>query len=177
MIAEDLISFENEVAELFKQGKIRAPVHLSGGNEYDLIEIFSHIKPDDWVFSTHRSHLHALLKGIPKDWLMNEILNGRSISLMSKEHKFFSSGIVGGCLPIAVGVAMAGETVWVFVGDMAAETGMFHECLKYAAGQNLMTHFVVEDNGKSVNSPTKQVWRYSYENTFNHQGVGSYVIF
>src|SRR3990172_7962964 len=178
MTEDDLIAFEAEIAALFEQGKIRAPVHLSKGNEAELIRIFKDIKPSDWVFSNHRSHYHALLKGIPRDWLKEEILAGHSITLNNREHKFFSSAIVGGILPIAVGVAMAGETAWCFVGDMAAETGIFHECIKFAYGHKLPIHFVVEDNGFSVQTPTDSVWRYSYRNEFPHQGTSKgHVIF
>lgn len=177
MTKEDLIAFETDIADLFEQGKIHAPVHLHGGNEDDLIEIFKNIKSTDWVFSTHRSHYHALLKGIPPEWLKEEILAGHSITLNNAEYKFFSSAIVGGILPIAVGVVMTGQTVWVFCGDMASETGIFHECLKYSIGHNLPIHFVVEDNGFSVDTPTGKVWRYSYQRRFPHQGSGVYVIF
>jgi len=174
---EDLIAFETEIAGLFEAGKIRAPIHLSDGNELDLINIFENIKPDDWVFSNHRSHYHALLKGIPKDWLRDEIIAGHSITINNAQYRFYSSAIVGGNLPIALGVAMTGETVWVFCGDMSAETGIFHECMKYAQGHNLPIHFVVEDNGVSVQTPTKKVWRYSYRSKWPHQGVGKFVIF
>src|SRR3990167_1828056 len=160
---EELIAFEADIASLFEQAKIPSPVHLSGGNEDALIDIFQHIKPDAWVFSTHRNHYHALLKGIPSEWLKAEILANHSISINNAEYKFFSSAIVGGILPIALGVAMMGETAWVFCGDMAAETGIFHECLKFAIGHELPIHFVVEDNGFSVDAPTEKVWRYSYE--------------
>ncbi len=177
MTAVELIAFEADIAACFERGEIRAPVHLSKGNEEDLIRIFEGVKPDDWVFSTHRSHYHALLKGIPGGWLREEILAGRSITINSASHKFFSSAIVGGILPIAVGVAMTGQKVWCFVGDMAAETGIFHECLRYAHGHKLPAHFVVEDNGLSVQTPTSQVWRYHYEAGFPHQGMGAYVVF
>ena len=172
-----LIQFEEEIKDLFLEGKIHAPVHLSQGNEDDLIQIFSEIKAEDWVFSTHRSHYHALLKGIPREWLKREILAGHSITLNNRDYRFFSSAIVGGILPIAIGVSMAGARCWVFVGDMAAETGIFHECLKYAHSHNLPVKFVVEDNGHSVQTPTKDVWKYSYQSQFPHQGVGEYVIF
>ncbi len=174
---EELIAFEQEIADLFEQGEIHSPVHLSGGNEEDLIKIFQYIKPSDWVFSNHRSHYHALLKGIPREWLKQEILNNRSITINNAEYHFFSSAIVGGILPIAVGVAITGQTCWCFVGDMAAETGIFHECVKYSLGHKLPIHFVVEDNGFSVDTPTKKVWRYSYRRKFPHQGSGAYVIF
>ena len=193
MDKETLIKFEEEIKELFINKQIKSPVHLSRGNEDQLIDIFKQVKRDDWVFSTHRSHHHALLHGISPEWLRNEILQGRSMQIFSREHKFFSSSIVGGCLPIAVGVAMAikqkGEPrhVWVFVGDMAAETGTFHECTKYAARNNLPITFIVEDNGLSTDTPTHKVWglgrgkprviRYKYKREFPHAGVGTWVTF
>ena len=177
MNKEELIAFEADIAILFEQGLIPSPVHLSKGNEDDLIEIFKNVKKDDWVFSNHRSHYHALLKGIPSLWLKDEILKNRSITVNNTAYNFFSSAIVGGILPIAVGVAMTGRTCWVFCGDMTAETGIFHECVKYATGHKLPIHFVVEDNGLSVETPTEKVWRYSYERELPHQGSGKFVIF
>ena len=174
---EELITFERDIANEFEVGHIRSPVHLSGGNEDELLEIFQQIQPEDWVFSNHRSHYHALLKGIPKEWLKAEILAGHSITINNAEYRFFSSAIVGGICPIALGVAMTGQKVWCFCGDMAAETGIFHECVKYAAGHELPIHFVVEDNGFSVETPTEQVWRYSYQRTWPHQGSGVFVSF
>ena len=189
---QELIKFEEEIGALFLEGKIRAPVHLSGGNERQLVDIFKAVKPDDWVFSTHRSHLHALLKGIDKEWIKAEILAGHSINLNSRVHRFFTSAIVAGCLPIALGTALALKRqsldahVWVFVGDMASETGIFHECHKYARGHDLPITFVVEDNGLSVETPTAEVWgendspriiRYSYKRTYPHVGIGSWVRF
>ena len=181
MDRETLIAFEHEIADLIRQAKIRAPVHLCSGNEDILINIFKHVKPTDWVVSTHRSHLHALLKGIPPEWLKREILAGHSITLNNREHRFFTSAIVGGGLPIAVGLALAGETVWCFFGDMAARTGAFHECVAYAAGHRLPVHFVIEDNGLSVCTPTQEVWgndhaakiiSYRYKSSWPHQGDG-----
>ena len=164
MIKDELIDFEEEIKALFLEKKIRCPIHLSGGNEDTLIEIFKSVKPEDWVLSTHRSHYHALLKGIPAEWLKSEILAGRSMQIMNPEYRFFSSSIVAGNLPIAVGIALAIKTkgedrrVYCFNGDMAAETGAFHEAVKYAAGHQLPVTFVVEDNGFSTDTPTAEVW-------------------
>ena len=161
---ESLRAFEEEVRDVYLQGRIRAPVHLSRGNERQLTEIFKAVKPDDWCFSTYRSHYHALLKGIPRERVMAEILAGHSIHLEFPEHRFYSSAIVAGCLPIALGTALGikrrggGEKVWVFIGDMAAETGAFHEALQYAQGFNLPITFVVECNGLSTNTPTHEIW-------------------
>ena len=100
-----LIKFEEDIKFLYENKKIKAPIHLSGNNEKNLIKIFKNIKSDDWVFSTWRNHYHALLKGIPKELLKKKIIQGKSMGIMSKKYKFFSSAIVGGILPIAMGVA------------------------------------------------------------------------
>ena len=191
---EELIHFENKIVESWETGKIRGPVHLSGGNEKYLIEIFKRISENDWVFSTWRSHYHALLKGISPDWLEKEILEGRSITIVNKDEKFYSSAIVGGILPIAVGVAMSNkmkgidETVWCFVGDMTFETGTFMENYKYAKNFDLPIRFVVEDNEVSTNTPTIETWNkkteipedviwYKYKKEWPHYGTGKWVIF
>ena len=186
-----LEEFEIEVAEAFKAKRIKGPIHLSGGNEYPLIPIFKSISREDWVFSTYRNHYHALLHGIPRDWLMAEIKAGRSMNISSPEHRFVTSAIVGGCLPIAVGVAAAlkrqgsPRKVWCFVGDMAATTGAFHEAYQYAMGQDLPITFIIEDNGMSCDSPTAECWGkeqpkekkhyYRYDRTYPHSGVGAYI--
>jgi hypothetical protein len=87
---DGLVEFERKIADHWESGKIRGPVHLSGGNEEPLIEIFKRIKSSDWVFSTWRSHYHCLLKGISSEWLETEILEGRSITIVNKEEKFYS---------------------------------------------------------------------------------------
>jgi len=103
---EKLQYFESEVCRLYEQGLIRGPVHLSKGNEDYLIELFQYIHPTDWVFSTWRNHYHSLLHGVPEDELMRKILQGRSISFQSPEHHVYTSAIVNGILPIAVGTAL-----------------------------------------------------------------------
>lgn len=202
MTKEELIAFETDIKNIYLAGAIHSPVHLSGGDEDQLIEIFKAIKKDDWVFGTHRSHYLALLKGVSPELVKVEILAGRSMSLNFKEYKFFTSSIVGGCLPIAVGVAMAikrkgdNNKVWCIIGDMAAETGIFYECYKYSYYNKLPIKFVVEDNGLSVQSPTQLSWgnkdgddvfpgiiygyylrRFKYERQYPHQGCAKWVIF
>ena len=85
---------------MWENGKIKAPVHLSHGNEDELIEVFSHIDTDDYVFSTWRSHYHALLHGLTPEWIENKILQGKSISLCNLDHNFYSSAIVTGVIPM-----------------------------------------------------------------------------
>ena len=96
MDKEEIVEFEQWVIDTFNDGKLRSPVHLSRGNEEQCIKVFEDIKPQDWVFSTYRSHYHALLKGIDKEWLKQWILDNKSIHVMNKEYKFFTSAIVGG---------------------------------------------------------------------------------
>lgn len=190
MTRDDLIAFEKRVADAFQARMCKGPIHLSGGNEDQLIEIFKGVHRDDWVFSTYRSHYHALLHGLGKEWLYKEIIAGRSMGIHCPEYRFFSSAIVGGCLPIAVGVAAAlkrqgGERkVWCFIGDMAATTGAFIEATAYARGHRLPLRFVIESNGMSCDTPTAATWGdgeqeevtgYIYERTYPHSGVGQYV--
>jgi TPP-dependent pyruvate/acetoin dehydrogenase alpha subunit len=147
------------------------------------------------VFSTYRSHYHALLHGLDADWLFEEIKT-KGMNIYSRERRFFSSAIVGGCLPIACGTAAglkrsrAAARVWCFVGDMAASTGAFHEALSYAYGHRLPIKFVVEDNGLSCETPTGETWgrdgefitwsnikHYVYKRTVPHCGIGKWVSF
>jgi pyruvate dehydrogenase E1 component alpha subunit len=193
----DLINFELEVAEAFNKGLIRAPVHLAGGNEADLISIFKDVGPNDWVATQWRSHFHCLLRGVPRDRLMADILAGKSITLTYPDYRIISSAIVGGILPIALGIAWsikrAGgrEKVWAFCGDMTATTGIFDEVGRYAAGFELPLRIVIEDNGLSVCSPTAETWgtkrwpgaslayrHYGYElSPWPHAGSGKRVNF
>ncbi len=194
-----LIQFENNIAQLFNNAKIKAPIHLYSNNEDDLIKIFKKIKKNDWVFCSWRSHYQCLLKGVPPKIVEKEILNGKSISLCFPEYNIYSSAIVGGVIPIATGVALSNKlkkkksNVYCFVGEMTAETGIMHECLKFSINKNLPIHFIVEDNGKSVCTDTRKVWSkkkltfdgiktkfvsyYKYKLKYPHAGAGKRVQF
>ena len=199
MNKKELINFEEEIASLFNQGKIRAPVHLYQGNEDKIIKIFKKIKKQDWVFCSWRSHYQCLLKGVPSKKLKKEIIEGKSISLCFPEHKIYSSAIVGGSLPIAVGMALSFKRkksknkVYCFIGEMTSETGIAHECIKYSRNKKLPIHFIVEDNGKSVCTDTRKTWSqkkltyekssdkyvtyYKYHLKYPHAGAGKRVQF
>jgi pyruvate dehydrogenase E1 component alpha subunit len=66
---KELISFENEIVELFNSGKIRAPIHLYSNNEDTLINFFRKVKNKDWIFCSWRSHYQCLLKGVSRKLL------------------------------------------------------------------------------------------------------------
>lgn len=191
---QDLINFEEFIAANYNSGKIRGPVHFSNGNEDQLIEIFKRVSTDDWVFSTWRSHYHALLKGIDGEWIVENIMQGRSISLCNLTEKFYSSAIVGGTLPIAMGVAMSlkmsksENKVWVFIGDMCYNMGVFDEIYRYSQNHKLPIIFVVEDNNLSTYTPTNEVWLqkkevlsdviyYDYNSKYPHYGTGKFITF
>ena len=207
--SKELIEFEEDIAKIYEAGKIKAPVHLRDGNEEILVEIFKNLQvtKEDYVFSTWASHLHALLKGIPKEQIKKDILEGRSITLHYAEHNFFSSAIVGGVSPIATGTALAlkkqnkQNRVYCFLGDMAARTGITHESIIYCISNNLPITFIIEDNGKSVGTPTEASWGaiptktiienyqdlatnssvnilyYQYQMSYPHSGTGVFVEF
>ena len=127
MKREDLIAFEESIAELFNAGKIRYPVHLESGNEDELIRIFEDVKPQDWIFTSWRGHLKALLKGVPPEELKASILRGESMSLRFPDYQVYSSSIVGGIIPIALGVALSikrkggDQRVWCFLWYMTTD--------------------------------------------------------
>ena len=108
MNSEQIASFEEEIANIYEGGVIKAPVHLRNGNEENLVKIFNeHVNDEDYVFSTWASHIHCLLKGVPPERIKQDILEGRSITLHYPDYNIFSSAIVGGIAPISVGTAKA----------------------------------------------------------------------
>tara|TARA_Y100000590_G_scaffold409534_1_gene501805 strand:+ start:29 stop:628 length:600 start_codon:yes stop_codon:yes gene_type:complete len=199
MKKEKLIKFEEDIAKLFNDGKIRAPVHLYHGNEDNIINVFKKIKSEDWVFCTWRSHYQCLLKGVPENKVKEEILSGRSISLCFPEYNIYSSAMVGGSVPIAVGTALSlkmqksKKKVFCFMGEMTSESGIVYECVKYSRNFKLPIHFIIEDNEKSVCTDTRKAWNqkklsyegrsdkyvtyYHYKLKYPHAGAGKRVQF
>ncbi|MBF0331507.1 MAG: hypothetical protein HQL17_06185 [Candidatus Omnitrophica bacterium] len=199
---EDLIQFENEIAAIFAQGLIKAPVHLRAGREQQLIDIFQKhsIGPDDFIYGFWDSHELCLLKGVARDEVKKAIVDGRSISLCFPEHNIYCSGIVGSLIGTATGTAWALKhqgkkgRVFLFCGDMSSETGIFHEAVKYAVNFDLPAVFVVSDNGLSVMTDTRASWGssepwfkgtrfeskieyFKYKNGWPHSGLGKLIKF
>ena len=160
-IIKMLKEFEKEIAKIYETGVITAPVHLRDGNEKYLVNIFKDVKEDDYIFSTWASHSHAILKGVPPEKVKQDILDGRSITLHYPDYNFYSSAIVGGIAPIALGVAYSlnnarkGSKCFCFIGDMSFHTGIVNECIRYSIGHDLPIVWVIEDNGKSVGTNTE----------------------
>ena len=184
---EDLINFEQSIADLYRDNQLPFLFHLSGGNEDQLIEIFKEIKEGDYVLSTHRNHYHALLHGIPAETLRDRILNGRSMFIYDRKRNFFTSAIIGGTAAIAAGIALAlkrkgsAQKVWCFVGDGTEDNGHLFEAARYVDGFDLPCTFIIEDNNRSVTTPTSERWgkarnpnwypcvrKYTYDITWPH---------
>lgn len=189
---EELIAFEKKIYDLFEEGELPYLIHLCGGNEEQLIEIFKDINPGDYVFSTHRSHYHYLLAGGSSNLLEKWIKRGDSMFVFDRELNFFTSSVLAGTTCIAAGVAlgikMSGskQKVYCFIGDGAEDQGHFYEAVRYVDGHNLPCIFIIEDNDRSVDTNVEQrrgtskdfpwpscVKRYSYVPTYPHASTGS----
>ncbi len=192
---EKLIEFEKEIILLWEDAKIPYPVHFSGGNEDQLIEIFKEIQKGDYIFSTHRSHYHYLLAGGSPEKLKEMILGGDSMHVFDKNLNFFTSAIVAGTAAIAAGVALAlkkkgsKNKVWCFIGDGAEDEGHFYEAARYVDGWDLPCTFIIEDNNRSVDTPKRErygknenIWpkcvrRYCYIPSYPHVGTDKWIDF
>lgn len=199
MNKQELIDFEQEIADLFKAGKIKCPVHLGGGSESDILNIFNkYISPGDFVFATHRNHFAYLLHTLDFVGLKRKILNGDSMHTCNPGYHFYSSSIVCGGVAIACGVALALkmkgslQQVFIFLSDGACDEGWFMEAWRYAVGHNLPIIFVIENNNRSVCTSIKDRWGkwdywmdeiknfpkviyYDYDPTWGHCGIGEFV--
>ncbi|QFR43347.1 pyruvate dehydrogenase (acetyl-transferring) E1 component subunit alpha [Sulfurimonas xiamenensis] len=154
--------FEEKCVELYSSEKIRGFLHLYIGEEAVAVGVMDALTPDDNIFATYREHGHALVRGVSPNAIMAEMLGkvegcsrgrGGSMHLFDAATRFYGgSAIVGGGLPLAVGMALADkmkkeDRVSVcFFGDGAVAEGEFHESLNLAALWNLPILFVCENN-------------------------------
>jgi TPP-dependent pyruvate/acetoin dehydrogenase alpha subunit len=189
---EELIAFEDRIYDLFEKGDLPYLIHLCGGNEDQLIEIFSDIKKGDYIFSTHRTHYHYLLAGGPPDDLENKIKRGDSMYVFNKDLNFLSSAVLAGCTGMAAGVALSfkmqnkNNKVWCFLGDGAEDEGHFYEAVSFVSGWDLPCTFIIEDNDRQVDTTKIErrgkdipmewpscVKRYHYTPRYPHASTGS----
>jgi pyruvate dehydrogenase E1 component alpha subunit len=161
-----LVAFELKLQAAMPE--IRCPVHLCLGQEVVPEALHEALEPEDWLFSTHRSHGHYLAKGGSEERLWDEIMglesgvNGGfsgSQSFSDPALRFHSTAIVGGLITVATGVAMAVkmqgryEMVVCCIGDAATEQGAFWESINFAALHRLRILYICENNRLSVHSP------------------------
>lgn len=160
--------FEEKIVEIYPQGKIRCPVHLSIGQEGSAVGVCSALKETDLVYSNHRCHAHAIAKGASLKGIMAELYGkatgcckgkGGSMHLAQPDVGFMgSSAIVGGNLSLATGAALAmkmqkkDSVVAVFFGDGAVEQGTFHESVNFSIVHELPILFICENNGLATST-------------------------
>ncbi|GAA0815609.1 pyruvate dehydrogenase (acetyl-transferring) E1 component subunit alpha [Spirilliplanes yamanashiensis] len=154
--------FEERCVELYSAARIRGFMHLYIGEEAVATGVMAALTPDDAVVSTYREHGHALARGVSADAVMAEMFGrvdgcsrgrGGSMHLFDAGARFYGgNAIVGGGLPIAVGLALADALTGrhavtaCFFGDGAVAEGEFHECLNLAALWRLPVLFCCENN-------------------------------
>jgi len=154
--------FEEKCAELYSAGKIRGFLHLYIGEEAVAAGAMPALGPDDAIVATYREHGHAIARGIPMDRLMAEMFGkqegcsrgrGGSMHVFDAATRFYGgNAIVGGGLPIAVGLALSDQmqhrprVTACFFGDGAVAEGEFHESMNLAALWKLPVLFMCENN-------------------------------
>ena len=155
-------AFEERAEQLYALGKVHGTMHLSIGEEASAVGSIAALRPDDLILSTHRGHGHCIAKGADLNRMMAEFLGketgycrGRGGSMHIADvagGNLGANGVVGGGLPISVGVGLAlrmqkrDQIVLCFFGDGAANNGAFHESLNMAAIWKLPVVFVCENN-------------------------------
>jgi acetoin:2,6-dichlorophenolindophenol oxidoreductase subunit alpha len=155
--------FEERLHTEFATGEIPGFVHLYAGEEAIAAGVCGHLRPDDYVASTHRGHGHSIAKGCDVSAMMAEIYGKRDgichgkggsmhIADLSKG-MLGANGIVGGGPPLVCGVGLTAKVKGTdqvavsFTGDGGSNQGTFLESLNLAAAWHLPVVFVVENNG------------------------------
>jgi pyruvate dehydrogenase E1 component alpha subunit len=154
--------FEEKCAELYTLEKIRGFLHLYIGEEAVAVGAMQALEPQDAIVATYREHGHALVRGVPANAIMAEMYGkvegcsrgrGGSMHLFDAKTRFYGgNAIVGGGLPIAIGLALADKmqgranVTACFFGEGAAAEGEFHESLNLAELWQLPVLFICENN-------------------------------
>jgi pyruvate dehydrogenase E1 component alpha subunit/2-oxoisovalerate dehydrogenase E1 component len=154
--------FEEKCVELYSATKIRGFMHLYNGEEAVATGVIRHLTPEDAVVATYREHGQALARGVSAGAIMAEMFGkqegcargrGGSMHLFDAATRFYGgNAIVGGGLPLAVGLALADKmqdrkrVTVCFFGEGAVAEGEFHESLNLAALWQLPVLFVCENN-------------------------------
>jgi pyruvate dehydrogenase E1 component subunit alpha len=164
--------FEEKCAELYSASKIRGFLHLYIGEEAVAVGAMHALDPNDAVIATYREHGHALIRGVPAESIMAEMYGkqegcsrgrGGSMHLFDAARRFYGgNAIVGGGLPLAVGLALADKLQGLhrvtacFFGEGAVAEGEFHESMNLAALWKLPVLFCCENNLYAMGTALKR---------------------
>jgi pyruvate dehydrogenase E1 component alpha subunit len=154
--------FELMADKLYALGKVHGTMHLSAGQEAVAVGTSLAVRRDDYLINHHRGHGHFIAKGADLNRMMAEFLGretgycrgrGGSMHIADFEsNNLGANGIVGGGIPLAVGVGLAlqmqrrDQIVIGIFGDGAANEGVFHEALNMAALWKLPVLYICENN-------------------------------
>lgn len=153
---------EETIQREYRAGTITGAIHLSIGQEAVPAGVCAALRDDDYIFSTHRGHGHAIAKGCDLNGMMAELMgretglcraHGGSMHLFQVEKGLMGgNGIVGGGIPLSLGTAFAAQyrktdqVSVTFFGEGASNQGVFHEAMNLAALWTLPVIFVCENN-------------------------------
>ena len=162
-------TFEERVLESFARGLVYGTTHAAIGQEADPVGVLSCTRAGDVVVSNHRGHGHFLAYGGPVEGLAAEMMGrasgvcrGRGGSQHLHWKDFYASGILGGTIPLAVGMALAererraGHVVVAFLGDGTLGEGVVYESLNLSSLWKLPIVLVVENNRYAQTTPIEQ---------------------
>jgi len=152
--------FEDTIQSRFQQGHVHGTTHLYSGEEAVAVAVASVLGDEDRVAGTYRGHGHALSLGVEPQALLDEMLGratgvcggrGGSMNVVDLEHRLIGCfGIIGGSIAAATGASLAlrrtGGVAVAFFGDGTTNQGYFHECLNFAAVNELPAVYVCENN-------------------------------
>lgn len=164
--------FEEKVGQLYGQQKIKGFCHLYNGQEACVTGAVTALNKADKYITAYRDHAHPIALGTDPKYIMAELFakatgiskgKGGSMHMFDKErHLFGGHGIVGGQIPLGVGIAFAekykktNNLCITFMGDGAVRQGAFHEALNLAMLYQLPVIFVIENNGYAMGTSVER---------------------
>jgi 2-oxoisovalerate dehydrogenase E1 component len=167
--------FEKTVQTMYRNGELPGFVHLYIGEEATAAGVMAHLRPDDWITSTHRGHGHALAKGLAPKFVLAELAGkatgccggrGGSMHLYAPAVGLFgTNGVVASGIPLATGLAISAQVrgtdqvAVAFFGDGASNHGAFHEGVNFGSVQNAPVVFVCENNLYATATPLTMATR------------------
>ena len=171
-------AFERQMDQLHALGETYGTLHLSIGQEATSVAVVSAVNDDDYLLSHHRGHGHFLTRTNDPNRLMAEVLGKRTGFCGGRggtmhvadleQHLLGGNGIVGGGLPISVGVGLSakmratGQVCLTIFGDGAVNEGAFHEALNMASIWKLPVVYVCENNRYAMSTPVTQAFNIPY---------------
>lgn len=158
----EIRAFELKAEELYSLGKVHGTMHLSIGQEASAVGANAALRPTDYLLNSHRGHGHCLAWGSELGGMMAEFMGketgycrgrGGSMHIANVDaNNLGANGIVGGSLPISVGVGLSikqrhtDQVVMVVFGDGAVNTGAASESFNMATIWKLPIIFLCENN-------------------------------